>query len=619
VTRRQQGDTAFRRLLAVTKGRVVAGRYRLEEELGRGGMGVVWRAVDLELGRQVTLKRALGEDAGQIRREARIGAGLLHSNVVTVFDTVADGDAQWLVTEYLAARSLEELVDDGGPLPEDRVRRIGAQLAAALADMHSRGIIHRDVKPGNVLVTADDVAKLTDLGIARWTEVTRTGGAQLTGTLGYVAPEVADGAEAGPASDVFSLGATLYAAIEGRSPWGSGEDGPFAQMRRAAAGRPVPPERAGRFAPVLAALMARHPADRPGAAEAVTLLTADASVPRRPRRSLRRRLLAGAAVAAVAALVAGFVLGRPLWATTTGGAPAGATTPSSPAGPNTLGADPAGTDPCAAISTNSLTSFGEPFVDPEVLNFGSCVVTTTLTGKTGQVQTRLDLTGPLRYPPRPPVPGKIGEIERPDPHDGSCERAISLADANRIVVTSHPLDDRAKDAPLCSFSESVLSGVLTTLANGPLPRRAQLPEWSLAHVDACGLLDDATTSGVLGQAKKPDRGFGGWGCTWEHDPRTITVEYSREWPIEADEDVPGDRIRVGNRNAVVAPVPGGQPECAVMVVHHVYTPALPVLNGTPPDREEVAKVSVEDTTAAGGDALCATARSLAEVLVRRLP
>ncbi|MEU4519308.1 protein kinase [Amycolatopsis sp. NPDC024027] len=593
-------------------GRVVANRYRLEEELGRGGMGVVWRAVDLELGRQVTLKRALGEDAGQIRREARIGAGLLHSNVVTVFDTVTDGDAQWLVTEYLAARSLEELVDDGGPLPEDRVRRIGTQLAAALADMHARGIVHRDVKPGNVLVTADDVAKLTDLGIARWTEVTRTGGAQLTGTLGYVAPEVADGAEAGPASDVFSLGATLYAAIEGRSPWGSGEDGPFAQMRRAAAGRPAPAERAGSFAPVLAALMARHPADRPGAAEVVTLLTADAPAPpRRPGRRLRRRLLAGAAVVAVAALVAGFVLARPLWTTTTTAAPAG---------PNTLGADPAGTDPCAAISLNSLTGFGRPFVDPEVLNFGTCVVTTTLAGKTAQVQTRLDLTGPLRYPPRPPVPGKMGEIEYPEIHDGSCERAISLADANRIVVTSRALDDGAKDAPVCSFSESVLSGVLAALANGPLPRRAQpLPDWSLAHVDACGLLDADTLSRVLGRAKEPDRGFGGWHCTWEHDPRTISVEFSREWPIEKDEDVPGDRIQVGNRTAVVAPVPGGHPECAVMVVHRLYTPALPVLNGTPPDREEVVKVSVEDTTAAGGDALCATARSLAEVLVRRLP
>jgi hypothetical protein len=313
----------------------------------------------------------------------------------------------------------------------------------------------------------------------------------------------------------------------------------------------------------------------------------------------------------VAALVAGFVLARPLWTTTT--------TTTAPAGPNTLGPDPAGTDPCAAISLNSLTGFGRPFVDPEVLNFGTCVVTTTLADKSGQVQTRLDLTGPLRYPPRPPVPGKMGEIEYPEAHDGSCERAISLADANRIVVTSHPVN-RAQDAPLCSFSESVLSGVLATLANGPLPRRAQpFPDWSLAHVDACGLLDAATTSAVLGRAKEPDRGFSGWNCTWEHDPRTITVEFSREWPIEGDDEVPGDRIQVGNRKAVIAPVPGGHPECAVKVVHRFYTPALPVLNGTEPNREEIAVVSVEDTTAAGGDALCATARSLAEVLVRRLP
>ncbi|MGW4213767.1 serine/threonine-protein kinase [Lentzea sp. NPDC004789] len=589
------------------RGRVVAGRYRLEEELGRGGMGVVWRAVDLELGRQVTLKRALGEDSGQIRREARIGAGLLHSNVVTVFDTVADGDVQWLVTEYLAARSLEELVDDGGPMPEERVRRIGAQLASALADMHSRGIVHRDIKPGNVLVTADDVAKLTDLGIARWTEVTRTGGAQLTGTLGYVAPEVADGAEAGPASDVFSLGATLYAAIEGRSPWGSGEDGPFAQMRRAAAGQLVPAERAGRFAPVLAALMARHPADRPGAAEAVTLLAADAPVPRRPLRRLRRRLLAGAVVAVVAALVAGFYLAWPFSADQAAG------------GPNTLGPDPAAVDPCAAISTDSLVPYGEPFVDPEVMNFNGCVVTTTLSGKAGQAQSTLVLTGRLRYPARPVVPGKMGEVERTEVRNGACERAISLADTNRVVISTRALDG-ARDVPLCAMSESVMSGVLQKLANGSLPRRERpFPEWSLARVDACGLLDDATTTGVLGRAKPADRAFGGWGCTWEHDPRTISVEYSREWPIENDQDVAGDRIRVGDRNAVVAPVPGGHPECAVKIVHHSYTPVLPVLRGTEPNREEIAVVSVEDTTAADGNALCATARSLAEVAVRRLP
>lgn len=570
-------------------------------------MGVVWRAFDLELGRQVSLKRSLDADAGQIRREARIGAGLLHPNVVTVFDTVVDdGDARWLVTEYLAARSLEELVDDGGPLPGDRVRRIGAQLAAALAAMHARGIVHRDVKPGNVLVTEDDVAKLTDLGIARWTEVTRTGGAQLTGTLGYVAPEVAGGGEAGSASDVFSLGATLYAAIEGRSPWGSGEDGPFVQMRRAAGGRPAPAERAGRLGPVLAALMARHPADRPTAAEAAAMLEGDTPKPRRPRRRRRRRLLAMGAPAAVIALAAGFLLTRPPSA-----APAG--------GPNTLGADPAATDPCAAISINALTPFGRAFVDPELKNFGTCVVTTTLAHGTGQVQTYLDLTGPLRYPTRPPEPGRMGDIERPEAHDGTCERSISLADTNRIDVASRPVT-RAEDAPLCAISESVLSDVLPMLANGPLPRRARpFPAWSLAHVDACGLLDAAETTGLFGRATAPDREFGGWGCTWEHDPRTITVRFTREWPIEPDTDVPGDRIRVGTRSAVVAPVPGGRPACSVQVVHRFYTPALPVLRGTEPNREEIAVVTLEDTGATGGAALCANARTLATAVAGRLP
>lgn len=570
-------------------------------------MGVVWRAFDLELGRQVSLKRSLDADAGQIRREARIGAGLLHPNVVTVFDTVVDdGDARWLVTEYLAARSLEELVDDGGPLPGDRVRRIGAQLAAALAAMHARGIVHRDVKPGNVLVTEDDVAKLTDLGIARWTEVTRTGGAQLTGTLGYVAPEVAGGGEAGSASDVFSLGATLYAAIEGRSPWGSGEDGPFVQMRRAAGGRPAPAERAGRLGPVLAALMARHPADRPTAAEAAAMLEGDTPKPRRPRRRRRRRLLAMGAPAAVIALAAGFLLTRPPSA-----APAG--------GPNTLGADPAATDPCAAISINALTPFGRAFVDPELKNFGTCVVTTTLADGTGQVQTYLDLTGPLRYPTRPPEPGRMGDIERPEAHDGTCERSISLADTNRIDVASRPVT-RAEDAPLCAISESVLSDVLPMLANGPLPRRARpFPAWSLAHVDACGLLDAAATTGLFGRATAPDREFGGWGCTWEHDPRTITVRFTREWPIEPDTDVPGDRIRVGTRSAVVAPVPGGRPACSVQVVHRFYTPALPVLRGTEPNREEIAVVTLEDTGATGGAALCANARTLATAVAGRLP
>ncbi|GAB2968950.1 hypothetical protein GCM10027184_17470 [Saccharothrix stipae] len=592
---------------------MVAGRYQLEEQLGEGGMGVVWRALDLELGRPVSLKQSLGGDTGQIRREARIGAGLLHPNVVTVFDTVVDDrDTRWLVTEYLAARSLEQIIEDEGPLPRERIRRIGAQLAAALAAMHARGIVHRDLKPGNVLVTADDMAKLTDLGIARWTEVTRTGGAQFAGTLGYVAPEVAAGGEAGAAADVFSLGATLYAAVEGRSPWGSGEDGPFVQMRRAVGGRPEPMRLAGELAPVLRALMEHHPGDRPTAAEAGDLLGGDLSTPvgrfrrRLSRRGRRGLVLAGAPIA-VTALVAAFVITQPSPPATTAH------------GPGTLGDDPAAADPCAAISTDSLSPFGRPFIDPEVLNFGSCVVTTELADGSGQVQTTLALTGPLRYPSRVPVSGKMGEVERSQSGDDACERSISLADLNRVVITTRPLNG-LRGAPLCAVSGSVLSDVQSMLANGPLPKRTRpFAPWSLARVDACGLLDMAEVDEVLGRVRRADTEFGGWGCTWQKDRRTVVVRFSREWPIELDEEVPGERVLVGDRNAVVGVVPGVPPKCGVQVVHKFYTPEQPVLRGTEPHREEIAVVTVEDTSAVDAAGLCGPARSLAEALVRRLP
>ncbi|MEV8443537.1 protein kinase [Actinosynnema sp. NPDC051121] len=597
----------------MASGRVVAGRYQLEEQLGEGGMGVVWRALDLELGRPVSLKQSLGDDVGQIRREARIGAGLLHPNVVTVFDTVVDDrDTRWLVTEYLTARSLEQIIEAEGPLPQERARRIGAQLAAALAAMHARGIVHRDLKPGNVLVTADDVAKLTDLGIARWTEVTRTGGAQFAGTLGYVAPEVAAGGEAGAAADLFSLGATLYAAVEGRSPWGSGEDGPFVQMRRAAGGRPEPMRLAGELAPVLRELMRQDPGDRPSAAEAGALLAGDLPTPagrfrrRLSRRGRRALLLVGAPVA-VAALVAAFVVAQP--------PPPAATVH----GPGTLGDDPAAADPCAAISTDALSPFGRPFVDPEVLNFGNCVVTTELANGAGQVQTTLQLTTPLRYPSRVPISGKVGDVERSQAGDDACERSISLADTNRVVVTTRPLNG-LRGAPLCAVSESVLSDVLSMLANGPLPRRARpFAPWSLARVDACGLLDAAEVDAVLGRVRRADAEFGGWGCTWQKDQRTVTVRFSREWPIELDEEVLGERILVGDRNAVVGVVPGVPPKCGVQVVHKFYTPEQPVLRGTEPHREEIAVVTVEDAGAADATALCGPARTLANALVRRLP
>ncbi|MGO1054746.1 protein kinase domain-containing protein [Crossiella sp. CA198] len=300
------------------RGQVIAQRYQLTDQIGSGGMGIVWRATDLELGRVVALKRSQTGDNGQIRREARIGAGLHHPHVVTVFDVVLDGEQRWLVMEYLPSRSLAAIVAEDGPVDPVTAARIGAQLAGALAVMHRHGMVHRDVKPANVLLTEDGTAKLTDLGISRWSEVTRTNSEQVGGTVGYLAPEVANGAEALAPSDVFSLGATLFAVIEGIGPWGGEELGPYAQLRRAAAGDLQPARRAGPLTPVLTELLQTAPGERPSAARSQELCAAvvaaaetgeavvAAAVPptgRKPASRRRPLLLAALALVVTAAVV----------------------------------------------------------------------------------------------------------------------------------------------------------------------------------------------------------------------------------------------------------------------------------------------------------------------------
>ncbi|MCE7000759.1 serine/threonine protein kinase [Saccharothrix sp. S26] len=261
-------------------GRLVAGRYRLRGRVGAGAMGVVWQALDERLDRVVALKQLVvpeGSDpvaaVGRAAREARIAARLRHPNAVTVHDVVEDDGRPVLVMEYLAARTLADRIARG-PLPAEQVTGIGAQVASALAAAHAAGIVHRDVKPGNVLLTEDGTAKITDFGIARAVgdvTVTRTG--LLAGTPAYLSPEVARGGEPGPASDVFALGATLYAAVEGRPPFGEG-DNAIALLHAVAAGRFPPPTRAGPLTAVLVDLLRTDPATRPTMAQAAERLRA---------------------------------------------------------------------------------------------------------------------------------------------------------------------------------------------------------------------------------------------------------------------------------------------------------------------------------------------------------
>ncbi|HEY3606429.1 MAG TPA: protein kinase [Pseudonocardiaceae bacterium] len=265
-------------------GRLIADRYRLTEHIGSGAMGVVWQAHDERLHRTVALKQLLlqpGLSAGEAHeareramREGRIAARLQHPNAVTVYDVVEDDGQPVLIMEYVPSKSLSAVLDERGPLPAPEVARIGAQVATALTAAHAAGIVHRDIKPGNVLLAEDGTVKITDFGISRATgDVTVTATGMLAGTPAYLAPEVAKGENPGPPSDVFSLGSTVYAAVEGQPPFGT-NDNTLALLHAVAACRTIPPRKAGPLTALLMHMLRANPNDRPTMAEACRALTA---------------------------------------------------------------------------------------------------------------------------------------------------------------------------------------------------------------------------------------------------------------------------------------------------------------------------------------------------------
>ncbi|MFG2723685.1 serine/threonine-protein kinase [Streptomyces canus] len=260
-------------------GRVIAGRYRLQERLGSGGGGHVWLAEDEDLQVRVAVKEIAvphesdgpGDDpVRRGRREALKAAQLReHPNVITVYDVVEDDDRPWIVMEYLpGTRDLRAVVEDRGPLPSEEVAGIGAATLDALSAGHRLGIIHRDVKPSNVLLApdpsgaADRRVLLTDYGISLWpreTRVTRSG--MVVGTPGYLAPERLSGGEATEATDLFSIGATLYFAVEGASPFE--RDTLDASLMAALTAEPAVPQRASDpLSRVIMGLLAKDPEER---------------------------------------------------------------------------------------------------------------------------------------------------------------------------------------------------------------------------------------------------------------------------------------------------------------------------------------------------------------------
>ena len=272
---------------ATEAGRLIAGRYRLQDPIGRGAMGVVWRGRDELLHRDVAVKevmvtteadpgdsrRTIGEASYQrTLREARAAARLSHPGVVTVFDILDEAGRPWIVMELVRGRSLDQVIAEDGPLPPRHAARLGARLVSALAAAHAAGVLHRDVKPANVLVTADGRVVLTDFGIA--TVGADPGLTQLgmvVGTPGFTPPERVRGEAATPASDLWSVGATLYAAVEGRGPF-ERPGGVAAICAGIVREEPPRAPSAGSLAPVIDALLRRDPGTRPDAATTAALL-----------------------------------------------------------------------------------------------------------------------------------------------------------------------------------------------------------------------------------------------------------------------------------------------------------------------------------------------------------
>ncbi|MFD0384998.1 serine/threonine-protein kinase [Streptomyces stramineus] len=209
---------------------LLAGRYRLIDQLGSGGMGVVWRAVDELLDREVAAKEVRAPDHlsdqdvrllyARLKQEARAAARVSHPYVITVHDVVEQEGRPWIVMELVRGRSLAEILQSEGVLAPKEAAKVGAMVLRALRSAHASGVLHRDVKPANVLIEGDGRVVLTDFGIALVEgsgTLTRTG--DLVGSPDFLAPERAVGDRPGAPSDLWSLGATLYAAIEGVSPF----------------------------------------------------------------------------------------------------------------------------------------------------------------------------------------------------------------------------------------------------------------------------------------------------------------------------------------------------------------------------------------------------------------
>ncbi|MGH3566811.1 MAG: protein kinase domain-containing protein [Pseudonocardia sp.] len=636
-------------------GRIGDGRYRLHEQLGSGGMGVVWRATDELLDRQVAIKRIRldGDPAALTRqrmlREARIAARLHHPHIVTIFDVLTVQDEPWLVMEYLPSESLSDVLDRGA-LPPGQVAVIGVQIADALVAAHARGIVHRDVKPGNILLSRTGEIKLTDFGISRVAgDATLTSTGLITGTPAYLAPEVCRGEPGGNASDIYSLGATLYATVEGTPPFGDGHDNILQLIRRISAEQAPAPTRAGPLTSVLRHLLDNNPAVRPNALAAREMLrriadlttaapariigppsgpTPDWTAPQPdPPRPRRRRLLITGSIAAVLTITAALLIGLergggsdtadpPIPTPTTQAAPPPTTSPAPTAGSPapTVGqipADPRIADPCSLMDPVPLAAFGESTLDPDFGDFSECQVDVDPPNDeyvvvAAQFDSRLDPNG--RLPGTREIrPDGLG-IGRESESNGYCERTILLLDRTRILVSAELVAGAAVDT--CAIAETATQTALTKLTTtGVGQRPAPDTPGSFALLDACLALDPPALTAAGIPAPTPTPGYANWSCRWGDTP-SAEVDLRRIGEITAND---GEPTTVAGRPALIKP--GGysaSPDlCLVQVPHRRF------LGSTGQQRAESLQIFYTGT--GPPEELCRSATELATNAIPKLP
>jgi eukaryotic-like serine/threonine-protein kinase len=389
---------------------VIADRYRLERQVGAGGMSEVWEATDLELDRTVAVKLlAADADPARFEREARAAAGLSHTNICGLYDYGRADGRRFIVLEYRSGGSLEDRLAAGRPLIDDETRRIAGGIAAGLAHAHERGIVHRDLKPANILFDAEGRAKIADFGIARTeneTGLTKAG--TVLGTAAYISPEQASGREATPASDVYSFGVILFRMLTGRLPFESPDAIALAGMHRdlpAPAVSELRPDAPALLESVAVAALSKSAADRPrdgtalvaelgGGAPAATQMDSTAATqviaPAPPPASSRRkRFVLAFVVALFAAAGVGLAMAVTLGNGTTSVPPPSTSQPTTGSTPLTNAKTTEATSSTASTTT-AVTSTSTPVTTS---------TPSTAAGITAVPTTPATTTSPVTTPP----------------------------------------------------------------------------------------------------------------------------------------------------------------------------------------------------------------------------